>query len=57
VTLAYDPATGARIWLRRFMGRDLFDLAIDPGGSTAYLTGQSPAGVGPDFVTIAYSLV
>ena len=57
VTIGYDPDTGTRIWLRRFMDRELFDLAIDPGGSAVYLTGQSPAGIGPDFVTIAYSLV
>jgi 6-phosphogluconolactonase (cycloisomerase 2 family) len=56
VTLAYDASSGARLWARRYRGprhsrQDAARaIAIDPGGSTVFVTGQSLTG----YATFAY---
>lgn len=60
-TVAYDPATGDRLWVRRFDGGDgLRDLAraleVSPDGSTVVITGfsQRSSGVAnTDLATVA----
>jgi WD40 repeat protein len=60
-TLAYDAATGSRLWLERYNGpgndRDeAFGLGIAPDGSRLFVTGFSAgSGSGYDYATIAYS--
>ena len=61
VTLAYDPATGARVWLRRYDGPiDGWDeahaLCVSPDGSRLFVTGGSWGTSGYfDYATVAYS--
>lgn len=59
-TVAYDAATGSRLWVRRYdgLGKD-FDgakaLGVSPDGSTVFVTGASSGGSqGWNFATIAY---
>jgi hypothetical protein len=62
-TIAYDAATGSRLWLARFNGSaaDLNDaaraIAVSPDGSTVFVTGESyrAAGVYTDYATVAYN--
>ena len=57
-TIAYNAATGARLWLQRYNGpasRDdnAWAMAMSPGGGRVYVTGHDPAdGSG---ATVAYS--
>jgi outer membrane protein assembly factor BamB len=58
-TVAWDAATGDRVWARRYDGAGLvdraLDLALSPDGSTVVVTGSSRLAEGPpDAVTIAY---
>src|SRR5262249_4731914 len=46
LTAAYDAATGATLWVRRYNGPDNNtdvpgSLAVSPGGGTVYVTGHS----------------
>ncbi len=57
-TIAYDAATGARLWVRRFddtaHGFDVaHDVAVSPGGKLVYVTGGSQGHLF-DYFTIAY---
>jgi DNA-binding beta-propeller fold protein YncE len=56
-TIAYDAATGARLWVAIYdnaSDQDYpFDLAVGPDGATVYVTGFSAPG-DLDEVTIAY---
>jgi hypothetical protein len=63
-TIAYDAATGARVWVRRYHGPAASvdfakALAVSPDGNTVYVTGYSGQGASPsahaDYVTIAYN--
>jgi hypothetical protein len=61
VTIAYNAATGARLWIKRYNGPGNGDdaaasVAVSPGGDAVYVTGGS-TGVtsGHDYVTIAYN--
>lgn len=61
LTLAYDTATGASLWTMRYNGPGNRDdsgaaIAIDPTGSTVFVTGYSYRGTESifDYTTIAY---
>jgi PQQ-like domain len=60
LTIAYNAATGARIWLQRYDGPAGLDdagisLAVNGVGTTVFVTGTSwSAKTGYDIVTIAY---
>jgi len=63
-TVAYDAATGARLWTRQYDGGGFDDaaaVAVSPDGSRLYVTGTSYGGpVGDadaDYATIAYNAV
>ena len=60
ITLAYDAATGTRIWKKRYSS-DFglsFDVAaavgVSPDGSTVFVTGAAGGPAEPDYVTVAY---
>lgn len=58
-TVAYDAATGAQLWVRRYDASGRADgaiaMAVSPGGGTVYVTGASTRkGSGADYTTIAY---
>jgi hypothetical protein len=61
-TVAYDTATGAKEWTRRFNGADNFEdravsIVADPDGSSVFVTGGSvsPGDAGRDYATVAYA--
>jgi PQQ-like domain len=60
-TVAYDTATGAPLWVRRYNGPANGDdeastVTVSPDGSTAYVTGQSTGANGKyDYATVAYA--
>ncbi len=61
VTIAYNAATGATQWVRRYNGPgnsvdQAYAVAVSPGGGTVYITGASIGSAGAwDDATIAYS--
>jgi outer membrane protein assembly factor BamB len=59
LTVAYDAATGARVWVSRYNGPDKDDfasgLAVSPDASTVFVTGYSEARhTLYDYATVAY---
>jgi len=60
-TIAYDAATGSRLWLKRFdgtgHGKDIARaLGVSPDGSTLFVTGESVGSrTDSDYATVAYS--
>jgi DNA-binding beta-propeller fold protein YncE len=59
VTIAYDAATGARLWLARYIpaaSGHARAIGVSPDGSTVYVTGTVGlnTGTGPDYGTVAY---
>ncbi|SDZ58751.1 Outer membrane protein assembly factor BamB, contains PQQ-like beta-propeller repeat [Asanoa ishikariensis] len=59
-TVAYDEASGRRLWIQRFDGKAHYDdtswgLAVTPDGKKVVVTGTSAdSDAGTDYVTIAY---
>ncbi|MFF4826960.1 PQQ-binding-like beta-propeller repeat protein [Streptomyces sp. NPDC001312] len=59
-TVAYDEATGQRLWVQRYDGKAHYDdtswgIAVTPDGSKVVITGtSSDSDAGSDYVTIAY---
>ena len=60
-TLAYNAATGARLWVQRYNGpangaNDVSSLAVSPGGTKVFVTGTSQgSGSHQDYATLAYN--
>ncbi len=59
-TVAYEAATGAQVWVRRYSGPGEGDdraesLGVSPDGTRVYVTGRSPGSLAvSDFATLAY---
>jgi hypothetical protein len=59
-TVAYDTATGAKLWAKRYDGPGDFDEAhavgVSPDGSEVFVTGSSErsSGGNTDYTTVAY---
>ncbi len=60
-TVAYNAATGARLWVSRYNGPANGDdiartVAVSPGGGTVYVTGYGTGTAsGGDYATVAYN--
>jgi hypothetical protein len=58
ITLAYNAASGIRLWQRSQSNSNGFMVATDPNGSAVFVTGQDfgqPPKSNEGFITIAYS--
>jgi hypothetical protein len=62
LTIAYDTAVGARLWVKRYVGPapdgqdEAHSIDVSPDSSTVFVTGQSAATFGGlDYATIAYA--
>jgi outer membrane protein assembly factor BamB len=57
-TVAYDAATGKRLWASRYDGpgsfNEAYSVAVSPDGAAVYVTGQSLGSAGFDYATVAY---
>ena len=60
-TVAYNAATGAQQWVKRYNGPGngndaATSMAVNPASGTVYVTGQSfgTSATGPDYATVAY---
>ena len=51
-TVAYNAATGARLWARRYAGMGGISIAVSPDLTRVYVTGNTRDG---NFTTLAYS--
>lgn len=63
-TVAYDQTTGAQLWGTRFAGAvegrdDAYAIAVSPGGTKVYVTGETDTGIADGYAygTIAYDAV
>jgi DNA-binding beta-propeller fold protein YncE len=63
-TIAYDAATGGRLWVRRFTGLggkredEAYALGVSPDGDKVFVTGSSSTGyLASRIVTLAYDAV
>ena len=61
-TVAYNAATGAQLWVKRYNGPSngadfATSLAIRPSGGTVYVTGSSAGTKDDDYATVAYNAV
>ena len=60
-TIAYDEATGAQLWSRRYNGPaggldEAWWMAVSPDGSKVFVTGSSQGSTtGEDYATVAYN--
>jgi putative pyrroloquinoline-quinone binding quinoprotein len=61
VTLAFDTATGARLWVDRYDGPahgpdNGYWLTVAPGGASAFVVGDSTGATSLDYLTLAFRL-
>ena len=59
-TIAYDAATGRRLWVRRYHGpgnwyASASAVAVSPDGRRVFVTGNSEIGASSGYATVAYS--
>src|SRR5207249_3486377 len=60
LTVAYDAATGARLWMATYDGPgrssdEAFGLGVSPNGASVFVTGQSwGIGTDGDYATVSY---
>ncbi len=60
-TVAYNAATGAQLWVRRYHSSGTFgsyglSVTVSPSGNRVFVTGESSGATsGFDYATIAYS--
>jgi DNA-binding beta-propeller fold protein YncE len=55
-TVAYNAATGTRLWVKNFAGAASGSLAVSPDGATLFVTGSGFQGTGNFYVTLAYDI-
>ena len=51
-TVAYNPSTGAQLWVTRYTGYSATAVAVTPDGATVFVAGYSHAPAG--YATVAY---
>jgi len=54
-TVAYDAATGGKLWVKNVAGATGTGVAVSPDGATLFVSGSGLQGTGPDWVMFAYS--
>jgi DNA-binding beta-propeller fold protein YncE len=54
-TVAYDAATGAKLWVKDVAGAAGTGVAVSPDGATLYVSGFGRQGTGTNWVTFAYT--
>src|SRR4029077_3977981 len=61
-TIAYNAATGAQLWIKRYdspghVDDEAWSLAVSPSGETVFVTGNShrTSHSGTDYTTVAYN--
>ena len=59
-TVAYSAVTGARLWVQRYNGPGngndaASSVAVSPGGSRVFVTGESRGATTTGYLTVAYS--
>jgi outer membrane protein assembly factor BamB len=56
VTVAYDAATGAQLWVGRYAPGDYAtSMAVSPDGDTVFVTGSGYGHTTEDYITVAYN--
>jgi DNA-binding beta-propeller fold protein YncE len=54
-TVAYNAATGARLWAARYRDGTAAAVAVSPDGTTVYVTGSWQGATSADYATVAYN--